>query len=86
MLTTQIIAKKRDRQALSADEIRFMIAGMLDGSIPDYQMSAWCMAVLCRGMNARETAQLTQCMLESGESLKRVSDRPRVDKHSTGGL
>ena len=63
-----------------------MIAGMLGGTIPDYQISAWLMAVLCRGFTRRETTKLTQCMLASGAVLPRVSDRPRVDKHSTGGL
>ena len=63
-----------------------MIDGMLDGSIPDYQLSAWAMAILCRGMNAAETATLTRCMLDSGNRLQRAGDQPRVDKHSTGGL
>lgn len=63
-----------------------MIGGLVDGSIPDYQLSAWAMAILCRGMNATETACLTDAMLESGQRLVRVSERPRVDKHSTGGL
>ena len=86
MLVPQIIAKKRDHQELSDQEIADFIQGFVDGSIPDYQVAAWAMAVLCRGMTARETATLTRCMLESGDTLSRCSQRPRVDKHSTGGL
>ncbi|QDV25663.1 thymidine phosphorylase [Aureliella helgolandensis] len=86
MLPTTIIGKKRDGQILTADEIQFMVAGLVDGSIADYQVAAWAMAILCRGMNTRETAALTDCMLSSGQTLPRCSDKPRVDKHSTGGL
>lgn len=63
-----------------------MIDGMLDGSVPDYQMSALAMAIVCRGMQPTEIVALTECMLHSGKTLPRVSNRPRVDKHSTGGL
>jgi pyrimidine-nucleoside phosphorylase len=86
LLPAAIIAKKRDREALSEEEIRFMISGLVNGSIPDYQISAWAMAVLCRGMSESEIAYLTDAMLDSGSRLQRVSQRPRVDKHSTGGL
>lgn len=86
MLPATIIAKKRDRQALSRDEIQFMIRGLTDGRIPDYQIAAWAMAILCRGMDSCEIADLTHAMLDSGCRLGRASDRPRVDKHSTGGL
>ncbi|MFO0939741.1 MAG: thymidine phosphorylase [Pirellulales bacterium] len=86
MLTTKIIAKTRDCIELSADEIQHMVNGITDGSIPDYQISAWAMAVLCRGISEAETATLTTAMLDSGQRLPRCSDRPRVDKHSTGGL
>ena len=86
LLATEVIARKRDGHELSSAEIQWMISGMLDGSVRDYQVSAWAMAVLCRGMTETETATLTRCMLQSGSSLKRMSDRPRVDKHSTGGL
>lgn len=86
MLPTSIIAKKRDSKVLSSEEIQFIVQGIVDGSIPDYQIASWAMAVLCRGMNAQETAALTDCMLSSGSRLARASDRPRVDKHSTGGL
>lgn len=86
MLPTAIIAKKRDRQEMTRDEIAFMVAGITDESIPDYQIASWAMAVLCRGMTTAETAALTDCMLDSGKRLSRATDRPRVDKHSTGGL
>lgn len=81
-----IIAKKRDQGVLTTAEIRFMVAEFTSGTIPDYQMAAWAMAVLCRGMNEQETTDLTDAMLESGSQLTRHSARPRVDKHSTGGL
>ncbi len=86
MLPTGIIAAKRDGKQLDPDEIRFMIEGFTSGRIPDYQMSAWAMAVLCRGMEAEEIAALTESMTASGTRLGRATDRPRVDKHSTGGL
>jgi len=86
MFASAIIANKRDSQSLSREEIEFMIDGFVSEAVPDYQMSAWAMAVLCRGMNKREIADLTECMLNSGIRLQRASERPRVDKHSTGGL
>ncbi|MGN6133605.1 MAG: thymidine phosphorylase, partial [Aureliella sp.] len=58
----------------------------VDGQVSDSQMAAWSMAVLLRGMSAAETSALTAAMLASGTSLPRATDRPRVDKHSTGGL
>ncbi|MEM8733469.1 MAG: thymidine phosphorylase [Planctomycetota bacterium] len=92
MFAAQIISKKRDGAALSSEEIRFLIDGMVGGSVPEYQISAWAMAVYFQGMNATETADLTRCMLESGETLAppatATESKPtlRVDKHSTGGL
>jgi pyrimidine-nucleoside phosphorylase len=86
VLPVAVISKKRDGLELSEAEIRFMIDGLVDGSVPDYQISAWAMAVLLNGMSEVETACLTDAMLESGGRLARASDRPRVDKHSTGGL
>lgn len=86
MLPTAIIAKKRDHQEMTRDEIAFMVAGITNESIPDYQIASWAMALLCRGMTADETAAMTDCMLDSGRRLSRATDRPRVDKHSTGGL
>ncbi len=86
MLASAIIANKRDGQSLSRAEIEFMIDGFVSAAVPDYQMSAWAMAVLCRGMDTREISDLTECMLNSGIRLQPATDRPRVDKHSTGGL
>ncbi len=86
MSPTAIIAKKRDCQELSGDEIRFMVDGFVAGAIPEYQIAAWAMAILCRGMNEGEIADLTDAMLNSGIRLQLATQRPRVDKHSTGGL
>lgn len=86
MLASTIIAKKRDGEVLTRDEIKFMVEGYVNHVVPDYQMSAWAMAIVWRGMEAQEIAALTDCMLHSGSQLARVSDRLRVDKHSTGGL
>jgi pyrimidine-nucleoside phosphorylase len=92
MLTASMIAKKRDGKELSEAEIRFLIRGFVEQSVADYQMTALAMAIFFRGMTAQETAALTIAMLESGDTLPRGrrqtgdGDRPRVDKHSTGGL
>jgi pyrimidine-nucleoside phosphorylase len=86
MLTASLIAKKRDGNELSDDEIQFLIDGFCKGTVADYQMSAFAMAVCLRGMSQAETASLTQVMWRSGQSAQRQSDVPRVDKHSTGGL
>ncbi len=87
MLPATILARKRDGQVLSDEEIRFLIDGFIAGTVADYQMTAFAMAVLLRGMTAEETAALTLAMLASGDRLPRGGDEPpRVDKHSTGGL
>ena len=67
MLMTDLIAKKRDGEELSAEEIQFMVDGYVRGDIADYQMSAMCMAILFRGMTDRETLDLTMAMMHSGE-------------------
>jgi pyrimidine-nucleoside phosphorylase len=83
----QLIERKRDGGRLSSGEIKQLIAGFTSGHIPDYQMSAMAMAILWRGMDAEETCDLTQAMLESGERLHWPAEAaPRVDKHSTGGI
>ena len=82
-----IIAHKRDGLELTAREIEVFIRGFANGEIPDYQMAALAMAIYCRGMTAEETANLTDCMLQSGVTLAATEgDAPRVDKHSTGGI
>jgi pyrimidine-nucleoside phosphorylase len=82
-----VIRKKRDGVELSRAEIETLISGYTRGEIPDYQVSAWLMAVLLRGMTRGETASLTDAMLHSGEVLD-LSSLParKVDKHSTGGV
>ena len=82
-----IILKKRDGEELSADEIRFLIQGYTGGSIPEYQVAAWLMAVFFRGMTGRETGSLTREMIASGGALDLSGiDGPFADKHSTGGV
>ncbi len=82
-----IIKKKRDGEALSTEEIYAFIDGYVKGSIPDYQASALCMAIYFRGMDARETTDLTLAIRDSGDLLDFSAIHGiRVDKHSTGGV
>ncbi len=82
-----LIMKKRNKEALTEDEIRFMIEGYTRGDIPDYQMSAFTMAVYFNHMNAAETLALTMAMAESGDMLDLSEiEGIKVDKHSTGGV
>ena len=81
------IAKKRDGDELSAEEIREFISGYATGEIPDYQMSAMAMAIYLHGMSTVETAALTDSMLSSGATFQwPEGGLPKVDKHSTGGI
>jgi pyrimidine-nucleoside phosphorylase len=87
MLPQWTIEKKRDGAELGTEEIRAFIAGYTDSSIPDYQMSAMAMAIYFNGMNARETADLTVAMMESGKVIDPARiPGTKVDKHSTGGI
>ncbi|TWU03190.1 Thymidine phosphorylase [Neorhodopirellula pilleata] len=86
MLCTHLIRQKRDAGELTKDQWEFLIRGFCDGSVSPAQMAAMAMAICIRGLNSRETVDLTATMLASGTRLPRVTDRPRVDKHSTGGL
>jgi pyrimidine-nucleoside phosphorylase/thymidine phosphorylase len=83
----EIIRKKRDGEALSAEEIGAWIGGVTDHSVPDYQSSALLMAITIRGMGREETTALTEAMLHSGRVLDWSKlGRPTIDKHSTGGV
>lgn len=87
MRMVDLIVKKRQGQALSATEIAWMIQAYTEGALPDYQMSAMMMAICFAGMNAEETAALTDAMTHSGTVLDVSSVGAQVaDKHSTGGV
>ena len=86
MNVAQIITEKRDARALSSSQIEGLISGYTKGNVPDYQMSAFAMAVYFQGMTLDETTCLTQAMINSGEVMEWNSPPPVVDKHSTGGI
>ncbi|MGZ9586849.1 pyrimidine-nucleoside phosphorylase [Paenibacillus marinisediminis] len=87
MRAVDIIHKKREGQTLTNEEISFMIQGYSNGTVPDYQVSAWAMAICFQGMNAQETAQLTLEMAKSGDQIDLSPIKGiKVDKHSTGGV
>lgn len=87
MNTIEIITKKRDNKTLSQEEICHIVTGAVDGSIPDYQLSAFLMAVFLNGLDYNETFFLTKAMLESGKTLDFSDiDGIKTDKHSTGGV
>jgi len=87
MIPSRVIEAKRDGGCLPAEDLRAFLFGFLDGSVPDYQVAALLMAVHFRGMTAQETSVLVDAMLGSGARLEAAgSGRPRIDKHSTGGV
>ncbi|WP_406613855.1 thymidine phosphorylase [Mycoplasma corogypsi] len=87
MRVVDIIEKKRLNKELNQEEIKFLIDSYVSEKTPDYQMSAFLMAVMFNGMSSKETAYFTQCMMHSGDVLN-LSSIPgiKVDKHSTGGI
>ena len=83
----ELIERKKRGGELSPEEMRGFLAGYLAGEVPDYQVAAWLMAVVWRGMTEAETLEFTRAMVHSGETLDWPGlDRPTVDKHSTGGV
>ncbi len=86
MIPQWFIEEKRDGKQHSEADLRQWIEGVATQTIPDYQISAWLMAVYLRGMSAEELAVLTDAMMHSGECLTFHLDRPTADKHSTGGI
>jgi len=87
MRAVDLILKKRDGISLTEEEINFLVKGYVDNTIPDYQVSAFLMAVFFKGMSFQESSILTKAMIASGDvyDLKKVR-KPLVDKHSTGGV
>ena len=85
MNVAQLIAIKRDGDALTEEQIKSLVQGYTDESVPDYQMAAFAMAVFFQGMTPEETTAFTQAMVDSGERMK-WGAKPSVDKHSTGGI
>ena len=90
MNVVDLITKKRDGGEHSGDELQFLIEGVVEGDIPDYQLAAWAMAVYFQGMTPAEATALTQEMAASGEMLDLQGLAPAgqliVDKHSSGGV
>lgn len=86
MTMYELISKKKHGAELSAEEINWFVAGYVSGSIPDYQASAWLMAVCFSSLSDRETADLTMAMARSGDMQKPGLDGFCADKHSTGGV
>ncbi|MGH9623325.1 MAG: thymidine phosphorylase, partial [Bryobacteraceae bacterium] len=87
MRTVDLIHRKRDGEELSPEEIRYVVDGYTRGEIPDYQASAFLMAVFFSGMSDREVSSITETMMNSGAPVD-LSAVPgvKVDKHSTGGV
>ena len=87
MRAYDLLEKKKRGEALSQEELCFLIDGYVQGEIPDYQMAAFLMAVCLRGMTDQETEAMTQIMRMSGAQIDLAGiEGPTVDKHSTGGV
>ncbi|WP_226679780.1 pyrimidine-nucleoside phosphorylase [Sutcliffiella horikoshii] len=87
MRMVDLIQKKRDGKELTTEEIQFIVKGFTDGTIPDYQMSAFSMAIFFQGMSDQERADLTMAMVHSGDTIDLSAiEGIKVDKHSTGGV
>lgn len=87
MRIIEIITKKKNKEELSYDELKYAVDGYISGDIKDYQMSSLLMAIVCNGMTEKETVDLTKIMIESGDTvnLDKINGIV-VDKHSTGGV
>ena len=82
-----LIMKKRDGHVMEDEEIKYIVDGFVSGEIPDYQMSAFLMAIFYKGMNDHEILTLTKAMAESGDMVDLSPiEGIKVDKHSTGGI
>ncbi len=86
MTIVDIITKKKNKEELTYDEIKYAVDGYINGKVLDYQMSSLLMAIVIQGMTNRETFDLTEIMLNSGEKINLDELQPVVDKHSTGGV
>src|SRR5215218_1863804 len=87
MLALRLIERKRDGGRVESGEFRALANAYAAGHVPDYQMAAFLMACFLRGLDRAETAALTEAMLQSGDRLDlSYLGRPRIDKHSTGGV
>ena len=87
MRAVDLIQKKRDGQELSSNEIQWLVEGYVAGTVPDYQMSAFAMAVYFKGMTTREISDLTMNMVKTGQEFDLSAiEGVKVDKHSTGGV
>lgn len=87
MRAVDLIQKKRDGQELTSNEIKWLVEGYVAGTVPDYQMSAFAMAVYFKGMTTREISDLTMNMVKTGQEFDLSAiNGVKVDKHSTGGV